>query len=204
MRALALASMALLGLSGCTQVSLKSDARSDLTVRDWPERQAQLNAIKHWDVSGRIAMQTTDDAWSASMNWKQIDQDYDIRLYGPLGGKALSIKGGENYVFLTTDKGETFTEANAASLIYRQTGWHVPVDGLRYWARALTVPELPAKQVFDSVGRLAELRQSDWTIYFQDYRMIDSLEMPRKIRMENKHFTVKLILRDWQLSPDKT
>ena len=136
------------------------------------------------------------------MRWQQTDNDYDLRLFGPLGGTVLSIKGGEDYVFLTTDKGETFSERSAAGLIYRQTGWDIPVDGLRYWSRALVLPEVPAKQVFDHSGRLSELRQSDWTIYYEDYRLIDDLEMPRKIRLENAHFTVKLILRDWQLSPD--
>jgi len=117
---------------------------------------------------------------------------------------ALAIKGGEDYAYLTTDKGEIFSEANAASLIYHQTGWQVPVEGLRYWARALEVPELPSKQVFDPAGRLTELHQSDWTIYYQDYRIINRLEMPRKVRMENEHFTVKLILRDWHLKPGET
>lgn len=202
LRALALAFMVLFGLSACTQTNLRTDTRSDAKQRDWSQRLEQLNAIQQWDVSGRIAMQTPDDAWSASMSWKQTGDDYDIRLFGPLGGKALSIKGGEGYVFLTTDKGETFSEVNAARLIYRQTGWQVPVEGLRYWARALAVPESPSKQVFDQVGRLSELHQSDWTIYYQDYRIVNNLEMPRKIRMVNEHFTVKLILRDWQLPGD--
>jgi len=199
-RALALAIMVLLGLSACTQANLRTDTPSDARLRNWPQRLKQLNAIRQWDVSGRIAMQTTDDAWSASMSWKQIGNDYDIRLFGPLGGKALSIKGSEDYVFLTTDKGETFSDVSAVRLIYRQTGWQVPVEGLRYWARALAAPEAPSRQVFDQVGRLSELHQSDWTIYYQDYRIINNLEMPRKMRMVNEHFTVKLVLRDWQLA----
>ena len=201
LRALALAFVVLLGLNACTQANLRTDTQSDTRLRDWPLRLEKLNAIHRWDVSGRIAMQTTDDAWSASISWKQTGEDYDIRLFGPLGGKALSIKGGDNYVFLTTDKGETFSEASATTLIYRQTGWQVPVDGLRYWARALAMPEVSSKQVFDQAGRLSELRQSDWTIYYQSYHVFNNLEMPRKIRMENEHFKVKLILRDWELKP---
>ena len=131
-RALALAFMALIGLNACSLTGVRSPADAAVKMLDWQQRQVYLSKSRHWDVSGRIAMQTTDDAWSASMRWQQTDNDYDIQLFGPLGGNVLSITGGENYVFLTTDKGETFSERSATRLIHRQTCWEIPVDGLRY------------------------------------------------------------------------
>jgi len=199
LRVLLLGLVMLFGLSACSLPNLRSDAESTVTLLDWQQRQDRLNDIQQWDVSGRIAMQTTNDAWSASMKWRQAGDDYDIRLFGPLGGKALSIKGRQDQVLLTNDDGETFSEANAATLIYRQTGWEVPVDGLRYWVRALAAPQAPAEHFYDQAGRLSELHQSDWTIYYQDYLVISNIEMPRKLRLVNEHFTVKLVLRDWQL-----
>jgi len=196
LRVLVLATLVLQGLAACSVSEIRPESVSTV---DWPERQALVSKIGQWDVSGRIALQTTDDAWSASIKWQQSRDSYDIQLFGPLGGKALSIQGRENYINLITDKGETFTASSAVDLIYRQTGWQIPVDGLRYWARALPMPEVPAEKIYDQAGRLSELRQSNWTIYYQDYRPIDNLLMPRKIRLESEHFTVKLILKDWQL-----
>ncbi|MCW8964708.1 MAG: lipoprotein insertase outer membrane protein LolB [Gammaproteobacteria bacterium] len=199
LRALVVILIASIGLSACSRPGLRPDVQSTVTVLDWQQRQIRLNDIHQWDVSGRIAMQTTDDAWSASMEWQQSGDNYDIRLFGPLGGEALSIKGQQDFVELTNDDGEIFTAASAAELIYRQTGWRVPVDGLRYWVRALAAPQIPAEHFFNQGGRLSELRQLDWIVYYQDYQQVNNLEMPRKIRLEHGHFTVKLILRDWQL-----
>jgi len=201
LRGLALGLIMLSGLTACSQPMQRPAADSTATVLDWQQRQDHLSEMQQWDVSGRIAMQTTDDAWSASMKWQQTGDDYDVRLFGPLGGEALSIKGRQDHVLLTNDDGETFSAADAATLIYRQTGWQVPVDGLRYWVRALAAPQAAAERFFDPAGRLSELHQSGWIVYYKDYRVVNNLEMPRKLRLVNQHFTVKLILRDWQLKP---
>jgi len=170
-------------------------------LMDWAQRQSYLTQIDTWTVDGRIAMQSQDDAWSASLKWQQQNTDYDLKLFGPLGRKALSVIGGEDYVILITDEGETFSESSATSLIYRQTGWQVPVENLRYWARAMAVPGQAEISQYDEQGRLQELSQSGWVIHYESYQEAGQLEMPRKMRLEHEHFTVKLILRDWQLGP---
>ncbi|HEY5733123.1 MAG TPA: lipoprotein insertase outer membrane protein LolB [Gammaproteobacteria bacterium] len=170
-------------------------------LMDWAQRQSYLSQIDTWRVDGRIAMQSQDDAWSASLKWQQRNTDYDLKLFGPLGRKALSVIGGADYVILTTDEGETFSESSATSLIYRQTGWQVPVENLRYWARAMAVPGQAEISQHDEQGRLQELSQSGWVIHYESYQQAGQLQMPRKMRLEHEHFTVKLILRDWQLGP---
>jgi outer membrane lipoprotein LolB len=144
-------------------------------------------------------MQTEDDAWSASLKWRQNTADYDLVLYGPLGRRVMSVTGGQGHVILTTDEGETFTDSSASALIYRQTGWQVPVENLHYWTRALEVPGQAAARSYDSAGRLSELSQSDWVVYYEDYQVVGQLEMPKKLRLVHQQLTVKLILRDWQL-----
>ena len=166
---------------------------------DWEQRQSFLADINAWAVNGRIAMRTAEDAWSASLKWQQHNADYDLELYGPLGRKLMSVTGSDDYVILTTDEGETFSESSASSLIYRQTGWQVPVEHLRYWARAMTVPGILANSQYDDLGRLSQLKQSDWDITYQDYQVLGQLEMPRKILLLHREFSVKLIMRDWEL-----
>ena len=177
-----------------------SELRSGLL--SWDKRQSLLGEIHTWAVDGRIAMRTADDAWSASMKWQQNNAEYDLKLYGPLGRNLMSIIGGNDYVILTTNEGETFSESSASSLIYRQTGWQVPVEHLRYWARAMAVPDMPASSRHDNLGRLSQLSQSGWEITYQGYEAFGQLEMPRKIRLTHSQFSVKLIMRNWQLEHD--
>jgi outer membrane lipoprotein LolB len=196
-RALALVLMLL--TAACSVPLTQPDVGSRSGLLDWDQRQSFLKGINAWGVDGRIAMRTANDAWSASLKWRQHKADYDLELYGPLGRKLMSVTGSDDYVILTTDEGETFSESSASSLIYRQTGWQVPVEYLRYWARAMVVPGIPANSRFDDLGRLSHLNQSEWDITYQDYRILGQLEMPRKIRLSHREFSVKLIMRDWQL-----
>ena len=177
----------------------RTDSSAKPSVLSWPDRQAYLQQLHEWSVRGRIAMRTSSDAWSASLKWQQRDTDYDIQLFGPLGGKALSVTGGKDYVVLTTDEGETFSERGAGVLIYEQTGWHVPVEYLHYWVRAMRIPGQEAQEEHDEEGRLSRLQQAGWDIQFQDYQQVNQLVMPRKIRLVNQHFTAKLVFREWQL-----
>lgn len=185
--------------AACSVPLTQPDAELRSGLLSWDQRQSRLRNIHTWAVDGRIAMQTADDAWSASMKWQQNNADYDLKLYGPLGRNLMSVIGGDDYVILTTNDGETFSESSASSLIYRQTGWQVPVEYLRYWARAMAVPDIPANHRHDNLGRLLQLNQSGWEITYQGYEAVGELEMPRKIRLEHKQFSVKLIMRDWQL-----
>jgi len=185
----------LMGLSACATVDEPRGAPT--AVLDWPARQQVLASLSDWRAVGRVAMQTTDDAWSASIDWDQIAERYEIRLSGPLGGNAMTIIGGPGYVVLETAEGDRYIETNAGRLIESKTGWHIPVEGLKYWALGLTEPGQPADQVFDDKGRLTELRQSGWVIRYQAYRLMENIEMPRKIQLANNHFKVKLVIKDW-------
>ena len=189
----------LLELSGCatfTQVSTPT--------LDWETRQKVLSSLSDWHVRGRVAMQTADDAWSASIDWNQAEGSYVIRLSGPLGGNVMTVHGGPGYAVMETAEGEKFIETNAGRLIEAQTGWQIPVEGLQYWALALVEPGFPAVQIFDDQGRLSEVRQSGWVIHYQTYQIKGNIEMPRKIQLNNDHFKVKLVIKEWQLGLQKS
>lgn len=186
----------LIFLNACA-LPIKQTEESLQPAIDWDDRNSRLDNISRWNVDGRIAMKSREDAWSASLVWDQASNDYDIRLFGPLGGKALSIKGGPTNVELKTGDGETFTEQNAAALIYRQTGWHIPVENLQYWARAMPAPGPHGEIEYDAAGYLVRLKQSGWDISYQKYKTVDDLPMPGKMKLVNEHFSVKLVFRDW-------
>lgn len=189
----------MLVLSGCaafTQVATPT--------LDWEARRSVLSALSGWHASGRVAMQTADDAWSASIDWNQAEGSYVIRLSGPLGGNMMTINGGPGYVVMETAEGEKFIETNVDRLIEAQTGWQIPVEGLKYWALALVDPGIPADRIFDDQGRLSQIRQSGWVIHYQAYQIKGNIEMPRKIQLDNDHFKVKLVIKDWQLGLKKS
>jgi outer membrane lipoprotein LolB len=198
LRTVAIVGILLSFLNACSSLQPKSGDLAMSDAVDWQHREQLIQAVREWDVSGRIAMRTDNDAWSASMKWKQAQDNYDIELFGPLGGRVVSIEGGKHYVSLTNDEGKTYTEINATQLIQRHTGWQMPVEDLRYWARAIAAPGSSAEYFYDESGRLSGLHQSGWVIEYQDYQLVEGLLMPRKLRLSNRHFTLKMLFRNWQ------
>ena len=163
----------------------------------WYERRLLLEERTDWKARGRIAIQTGNDAWSASISWIQIDNLYEIEIYGLSGSPKLLIKGGYDHIILKTDQGEKFAGNNAERLIKQQFGWSIPVSRLRYWLLALLDPHQSGQQLFDKDGRLAELRQSNWKVNYHGYQRINGIDIPKKIWMENDKLTVKLVFKDW-------
>ena len=197
-----LLAVTLFGLSACATLD-QPDTVSQPPLA-WAERQQYLAGLESWKMSGRVAVQTKEDSWSATIRWNQMPARYAINLSGPLGGNAMTIQGGPGYVVMQTSDGEKYSETNPDRLIEAQTGWQIPVAGLRYWAMGLVAPQSPAAQAFDAQGRVSELRQSGWTIQYQRYQRKNQTEMPDKIQLENERFKVKLVVKDWQLGPPRS
>lgn len=187
----------LLGLSSCAILDEKP-ADQNIKPLDWQTRQQLLSSLDDWQVLGRVAMQTDDDAWSASIDWSQEQERYFIQLSGPFNSQAMTITGGPGYAVMVTSDGEKFIETDVNRLLEQHTGWQMPVDGLKYWALGLVDPDQPAQRVFDEQGRLNRLSQSGWTIQYKSYSMQGKVEMPRKIHLENSHFKVKLVFMNWK------
>ncbi len=194
---LLMACAAIVFISACTPPWVKPGTEEPVVI-DWHERRLMLADRPDWRARGRMAMQTGEDAWSASVSWIQVGELYEIELFGPLGGRRLLVEGGNNHVILTTSEGEKYAERSAERLIERQTGWVMPVDGLRYWVQGRLAPGSSGQEVFDEQGQLEELRQSGWVVRYQGYETVDGIPMPRKVRLENKPLKIKLSIRDWR------
>jgi len=48
----------------------------------WLEHRAALEALRDWQVQGRVALRTETEGWSASFDWQQRGDNYRIRLRG--------------------------------------------------------------------------------------------------------------------------
>ena len=51
----------------------------------WPQRQAQLSALKNWSAQGSAAAHTDQKGWNAYYHWQQDNANYSLIMFGPLG-----------------------------------------------------------------------------------------------------------------------
>lgn len=167
----------------------------------WERHAERLRQLNHWQLRGRLAIQSEGEGWQLSMEWRQAADDYDIRLRGPLGQGAVRLQGNEFVVVLDDGSGRTTLDSSPEQLLERQLGWPVPVTSLRYWVTGLPAPG-DERHRLDAYGRLASLEQADWSLRIDDYQ---AQQLPRKLTATRNGTTVKLIISEWRLGvPEAT
>jgi outer membrane lipoprotein LolB len=198
-RALAVIVLPLLAvcqLSGC---ATKPPRLTSALEQAWLAHASRIGAVERWRADGRVAIKVEEEGWTASFGWKQSPERFDIQLSGPFGQGVVRLTGDQEGAELTRDDLTTRRADSAEALLAEQTGWRLPVTGLRYWIVGMPAPDRPAGQrTLDAEGRLAGLTQDRWQISYDSYQQVDGLEMPRKLRLVNGDVRVKLVIARWR------
>lgn len=138
--------------------------------------------------------------WSATLQWRQRQQDYFLRIIAPLGGGIYELSGNEDGVLMRTAKNMTLRADNPETLLQNNFGWHVPLSGLVYWLRGLPEPGSKTNTlVLDDQGRITDLVQAGWQISYLRYMTASGFDLPGKIVIQNDKLKVQLIIRDWKI-----
>jgi outer membrane lipoprotein LolB len=196
-----LALAALLLLSSCaTRPAVKPEPA------EWQARQAALSAIDSWNMRARIGMRSRDNSGSATLIWDENSGSRYLRLLGPLGGGVVHIEQDASGASIRDSKGKTWQAEKVGTLIYKATGWNIPVSGLRWWMLGLTEPGSDADYTLDDSNRLQEVRQQGWKVSFNRYAMFDGNNLPSSLTIETDaepgsefYVRVKLIVKEWNL-----
>ena len=120
----------------------------------WRAHRAALENLSQWQVQGRVGVRAGEEGWNASFDWQQQDQDYRIRLRGPFGQGAVELHGNDQGVWLKQADRPPVFALDPETLLERETGWWLPVSGLRFWLRGLPVPDSESEYRWDAQGSL--------------------------------------------------
>ncbi len=187
--------LVLFSLSACVTMPAKQQAINQ-TI-SWQQRQSDLSAINTWTVRGAIGVHNQKNGWSASVNWQQQADHYQLQLYGPLGAGQIRLNGTPGHVTLLTANNKK-SEANSGDrLLYQQTGWNLPVDNFYYWIRGIPAPSLPANQQLDGYNHLQQLQQQGWTIHYTSYTAVNGVDLPNKIELSSGNVKIRLVISSW-------
>ncbi len=184
MRAIALVSLLL--LSACAQLPQR------------PANAWNAPAWSFWSMRGRIAVHAGEEGWHASLNWRQTGEEYFLELTGPLGQGAVRLHSDATGVSLASADGKQDWAPDVDALLLRNTGWTLPVAGLRYWVRGRAVPDQPAQWEWAVDGLPQRLRQNGWVITYSEFREQAGLGLlPRRIDVEREGLSARLIVDGW-------
>jgi outer membrane lipoprotein LolB len=163
----------------------------------WASRQEALSELRLWQLSGRISVQTGEEAAHGSLRWLQEGNRYDIRITGPFGSGTVRLAGDPSDAALWVDRQTPIHSSDPEMLLYQQTGWWIPVDALRYWIVGLPAPSLASERKLDAYGRLETLHQAGWEIRFLDYEKREGLDLPGRVFVAKGDGKVRVVVQRW-------
>ena len=194
MRALRTLSAAALLLAGCAGGPVKPDLDQAAAQQAWKTRAAALSQVAQFDLSGRLA---SGAGVSGTFTWQQhVDGSFDLHLSGPLGMGAMAISGTEKLMQVKTSKG-SYSSADPQGLIYQQTGWTLPIAGLRWWVLGLPSPRSTAHVELDGAGRAMSIDQDGWHLAYSEYQDVGGRVLPRRFDASSGEARVKLVADRW-------
>ncbi len=169
------------------------------TACSWPERLRSLEAIGHFELSGRLAASNGSDAFSAGVHWRQQGEDAVIDLSGPLGlGAAHIVQNGAS-LSVTNAQGVVYRGPPAGQQMASTLGFEPPLASLRYWVLGASDPSPVAAQTLDAQQRLTHLQQQGWQIDYEQYSQVQDLWLPRRLSITQGPYRLKLVVNSWQL-----
>jgi outer membrane lipoprotein LolB len=152
----------------------------------WQARQLELRGVTAWQIRGRLALRTAEQGWHASLRWDRDGEKIRLDFMGPLGrGHLQLVQDGHGAELRDADQ-RVWRAENSEDLLYRATGWALPLKGLNYWVVGLPVPESVSTQQLDEQGRLKRLAQSGWDIQFLEYTRFGAHDLPSKLYIERR------------------
>lgn len=160
----------------------------------WAQHQRDTQAIRSWQVNGRFA--SSAFGGSGSLRWLQTDGWFDIQVRGPLGIGALVARGTQTDAEIISG-GQSWRTAQPEQLFYQQTGWRLPLSRLRWWARGIPAPGVPAETILDGNSRLAQLNQDGWLIRYEEYAKFGGKILPVKFNMSSADQSVQVLIDQW-------
>jgi outer membrane lipoprotein LolB len=187
----------ILFLAGCATspqpiVSLNSSAH-----------QLSLKQQDHWLIKGKLGFKSPEKKQSANFRWQQIQQQYQLNMTSIIGTSLLNMKGDEEGVTLITDD-ETYQDSDPSYLIWRVTGWQIPVEKLRFWIKGQH--QRNDKVMTSEQGWVSQLQPicnncENWLINYDNYKLVDEVWLPHKVVLDNSLNNSQLLIRvnKWDL-----
>ena len=147
-----------------------------------------LEVASTWMLEGKIGIKSSEGGANLSFVWRQVSDEYEITLTGPLGSGIASVIGNARGVTLSLADGEMHRSTNINELLKNQLGYLIPVAQLHYWVRGIPNPNISYSQ------NGAGFSQQGWQV---SYRKFGS-KGPVHVQIEQGSTRVKLVALKWE------
>ena len=165
--------------------------------RSYQQRADALSLLTSWDMAGKLSMDDGADGGSGNLNWQVRDTESQMKFRGALGRGAWQLATGPGFAELQRSDGSLVRSASVSELVETETGWHIPVDSLKWWVLGIAAPGVTERLDLDQQGRVQVMRQDGWDITFDRYRQFGEVELPGRMDAVRGEYRVKMAVSKW-------
>lgn len=171
---------------------------------NWQQHSAKLRELTQWSAEGKLALRTPEQSESASLYWRQTGVITRLQLSGPLGAAATTLYSNGQTLEIRQGEELSIWDLTDTGALARETGWDLPLTALPHWIKGLPAPDIGIQdiQMGPDPARIEVLKQDDWEIRYEAYEEFSTLMLPTRLHIQREETTVRLIIRDWQITPD--
>jgi outer membrane lipoprotein LolB len=184
-------------LAACAAPRVKTVASDSAMLARQAAREQALAAKPNWQLEGRLGVATGKDSGSGSLQWKQDGDAFRFSVHAPVTGKTWTLTGDAHHATLEGLRDRPLEGDDAAALLERELGWHVPVAELSAWVRGARASG-DARVEFREDGLPAAIVQDGWKIEYPDYDTTRMPPLPRKVFASRGEYRVRLAVSDWR------
>lgn len=151
-------------------------------------------------MSGKLGFRSPQQGGSASVNWVQRGENYELNLSGPFGAGAARIAGDGGLATLTS--GEDVYQDHPDLMALQLVGAPIPVDALSWWVRGIPAPGAVDGDtlVIDMLGLAQSFSQAGWQLSFDRYQQTAMGALPGMVRGVSGEYSFKLAIAGWQFA----
>ena len=201
MRALAI--LLLFALSACTtppQVTSLPPATDDLSV--WNAHKLYLLAHEQWTAHFSLIGVNSGEKFKTRVVWEQKNDQYEIKLKDFIGRTVAVVNGDSQSVTVKTSKGQRFEGTDANSLVQELFGLEIPVQGMRYWLRAVPRPQQEYElMALNDDGLAQNMMQAGWQLHYEQYDQYEDASLPTRTVLQFSDLTLTVKVSRWELPP---
>ena len=193
-----LSCLVMLLLAGCAALEPQLP-----TSAGWQAHSQQLALLQQWTANGKLAVRSADAAESASLEWRQHDQDTHLQLSGPLGVGATTIYSDGQQLDIHQGNEHRTLDISTPDAVVLNTGWDLPLLALTYWLKGMPSPHAKVQKLeLDPQTELLQiLQQDDWEVHYEQYGQFEQFTLPTRLRIQRGATRARIIISHWQTSP---
>ena len=187
----------LLFVTGCSTIP-NIDPSNDFSRSAWQDHHLKAKEIISWQIKGKLGFKSLNQGGSASIDWLQSKEQYQISMRGPFAAGRATIKGDNLHAQMQHGK-EQYSNT-PQTLALQLTGLSLPVNDLAWWVKGIPSPNQAAVSDLrlTSAGTAAEFKQNGWQLSFSRYRITDQGNLPRKIIGQRGQQSFIIVISNWR------